>query len=266
MSLEKKMRQFQKEWKQGKHRGKAVAVGACVAVICVAALGTYFWKGEEAEKEIDSLRQIRQEAAAVDEKEDGEILSIASREVKDEYQELFLQNPDLIGWLTIEGTKIDYPVMWTPEDPDYYSNRGFDKEESQNGLLFLDAASNINEYGGNLIVYGHNMKNGSMFADLLNYEKEMFWEEHKEILFDTLYESRVYEITTVAKESDVDELPFEFTNADEVSAKSAIRKMEEKALYDTGAQMRYGDDFLTLATCDYSEDDGRLVVMAKRVR
>lgn len=265
MSFEKSMKRFQKEWKQGKYKGAVRTVSLCVATGCVVALGSYFLQGRHEEDDISSLRAIRQEAQTED-AAGKEALAISDKQVMNQYRDLFLQNPDLIGWLTIDGTKVDYPVMWTPEDPEYYSHRGFDKSESQNGLLFLDGHSNINEEGGNLIIYGHNMKNGSMFADLLQYEKASFWEAHKEICLDTLYETRIYEIAAVVKESDVEALPFDFTDADVERAQSAISRMESNALYDTGIEMEYGDDFLTLATCDYSEEDGRLVVMARRVQ
>ena len=84
--------------------------------------------------------------------------------------------------------------------------------------------------------------------------------------FDTLTESRVYEIAAVVKSNDVEELPFEFTTARDDGAEDVIENMESASLYDTGVDMAYGDDFLTLATCDYSVDDGRLVVMAKRIQ
>lgn len=265
MSLEKNWRRFQKEWKQGKYKGAVRTASLCVATGCAVALGSYFLRNEKSEKDIDTLRTIKQQAETAA-PGDLEPIAISSREVMGTYQELFLQNPDLIGWLTIDGTKIDYPVMWTPEDPDYYSNKGFDKSESSNGLLFLDGDSNINEYGGNLIVYGHNMKNGSMFADLLKYESASFYREHSTIQFDTLYESRIYEIAAVAKSSDVNEMPFDFTGADQATAEKAIERMQVNALYDTDTDMRFGDDFLTLSTCDYEEEDGRLVIMARRIR
>ncbi|MCD8082544.1 MAG: class B sortase [Clostridiales bacterium] len=255
---------IQKNWKQGKYKKqiRLACIGVCV--VCVACLGAYFMRGKQEEDDMDVLRQIRQEAETAE--ETASPLDVAQQEILNTYRDLFLQNPDLIGWLMIDGTQIDYPVMWTPEDPDYYSDKGFDKQESQNGLLFLDGASNINSYGGNLIIYGHNMKNGSMFADLLKYEKESFWEENSVIRFDTLYESRTYQIAAVAKGSDVEEFPFDFVSPDEETASLAIGRMQEMALYDTGVEMAYGDDILTLATCDYSEDDGRLVIMARRIQ
>ncbi|MDD3252062.1 MAG: class B sortase [Lachnospiraceae bacterium] len=264
MSLEKKLKQVQKQWKQGKYKTAVRTTGFCVATACVVLLGVYFFRGRQAESDLDALRQAKQNAIESGEK--GEPLQITNKEVMSQYRDLFLQNPDMIGWLTIEGTNVDSVVMWVPEQNDFYLNRGFDKQESQNGLFFLDEASNINEDGGNLIVYGHNMKNGSMFADLLKYEKESFWKEHSTILFDTLYESRVYEIGAVAKSTDLSLFPYDFTSASEETARAAISRMQEASLYDTGVDMRYGDEFLTLSTCDYSEPDGRFVVMARRIQ
>ena len=265
MNLEKKVRRLQKEWRQGKYKGAVRTAGMCVATACVVLLGVYFFQGRRAEKDIDSLRSMRQEALKNGDS-GQEPLGIADRQVLGENRDLFLENPDLIGWVTINGTKIDYPVMWTPENPEYYSTRGFDRTESKNGLLFLDAKSNINESGGNLIIYGHNMKNGSMFADLLKYKKESYWKEHPTIQLDTLYDSRSYEITAVAATNDLDMLPYAYTGADDNAMERALESMKEIALYDTGIETEPGDDHLTLSTCDYSETDGRLVVMARRIK
>lgn len=264
MGVEKQYKQFRKEWKKGKYKGTVRTAGMCVATACAVLLGVYFFQGQKAETDLNTLRDIRQNA--IENGIEGESLAISNKDVMNQYRDLFLQNPDLIGWLTIEGSKVDAPCMWTPEAPDFYLSHGFDKQESKNGLFFLDGSSNINEHGGNLIIYGHNMKNGSMFADLLKYEKKSYWEEHPTILFDTIYESRVYEITAVGKGGDLSVFPYDFTSANEETAVAAIDRMKEISLYDTGVDMRYGDDFLTLSTCDYSEPDGRFVVMARRIQ
>ncbi|MCD7998768.1 MAG: class B sortase [Clostridiales bacterium] len=263
MSIEKKYKQFRKDLKKGKYKTAIRTGGACVATACVVILGVYFFQGKRAEDDIDTLRDMK--AAAQTQADSGSVSRGDGVLIADEYQELYLQNTDFLGWLTIDGTKIDYPVMWTPNDTEFYSDHGFDKEESANGLLFMDGSSNINEYGGNVIIYGHNMKNGSMFADLLNYKKQSYWENHKTIQFDTLYETRIYEITAVASGNDLSVFPYGFTGASQEEAETAIASMKEHALYDTGVDMKFGNDFLTLSTCDYSDTDGRVVVMAKRV-
>lgn len=265
MSFKKKCRQFQKNWKRGKYKTQIRNGSIGVAAICFVALGSYYLQGKQAEDEIENLRQMKQQAVENIDTDTRQPLAVSNRQILSVYRDMFIQNPDLIGWLTVEGTKIDYPIMWTPEQTSYYSNRGFDKKESQNGLLFLDGDSNINEQGGNLIVYGHNMKNGSMFADLLKYEKKSFWEEHKVIQLDTLYEARFYEVVSVAKSKEMDKLPYTFVNASKDACEEALINMKSIECYDTGATVEYGDDFLTLSTCDYSEPDGRFVVVAKRI-
>lgn len=263
MSYEKQFRQFQKKWRQGKY--KSLVQGACAGAACagIVFLGVYFFQGKQAEDDIDALRQIKNTALEQGDADSSLVLKDGG-EVSGQYQELFLQNPDLIGWLTIDGTKVDYPVMWTPENPEYYSDKGFDKKDSKNGLLFMDKYSSLSGDGGNVIIYGHNMKNGSMFADLLKYEEKSYFEEHGTIQFDTLTETRMYEISAVLKSDDLSELPFGFTSSGG-EAEEIIGQMQENSLYDTGVAMEYGDDFLTLATCDYSTEDGRLVIMAVRV-
>lgn len=263
MSFEKTMRRFQKGWKQGKYKTAIQRGSIGAALICAVLLGRYYLVSHREDQAMNYLREIKEQSAenAVRKQTNvGEVL------VASQYEELFAANPDLIGWLTIDGTSIDYPVMWTPENPEYYSHRGFDKKESQNGLLFMDEVSDLNEDGGNIIIYGHNMKNGSMFADLLNYKKESYWKEHPSIQFDTLTETRMYEITAITATNDLDMLPYSFTSPDDEDAKKAIENMKSHSLYDTGIEMEYGDDFLTLSTCDYSVENGRLVVMARRVQ
>ncbi|MDO4268438.1 MAG: sortase [Eubacteriales bacterium] len=262
MSFDKELRRFQKDLKRGKYRKAAGAGCLAVALGCGIALGAYYAGSRSAEKEIDALRELKEASAQLGDTSD---LTVGGKSVMMKYEELFAQNPDMIGWLSIDGTSVDYPVMWTPEDPDYYSQRGFDKKESKNGLLFMDGSCNMNGYGGNVIIYGHNMKNGSMFADLLNYRNESYFQEHPRIQLDTLSETRIYEVCAVLQSADMDKLPFGFTTAKDEDAEAVIETARDEALYDTGADMRYGDDFLTLATCDYSEKDGRLVVMARRV-
>ena len=126
-----------------------------------------------------------------------------------EYAVLYEENPDIIGWLSIEGTNIDYPVMQTPEDEQYYLYRDFYGEENRNGSLIMDTDSTVGvgskeqEYIGgtspstNLIIHGHTMKSGLMFGKLSLYEDEVYGKEHNIICFDSLYEKREYELIAV---------------------------------------------------------------------
>ena len=151
MNFEKTFRQFQKKWRQGKYRQQVQKISIGTGAVCAVLLIAYFMQGNQEEQAIETLRQIRDEASAESGNPD---LVLGDQQILAQYQELFMQNPDLIGWLTIDGTSIDYPVMWTPEDPEYYSHRGFDKEDSNNGLLFMDELSSVDEFGGRFHVCG----------------------------------------------------------------------------------------------------------------
>lgn len=185
-----------------------------------------------------------------------------------QYLWLYEENPDFYGWLQIEGTAIDYPVMYTPEEPEKYLYRSFSGNPSTGGTLFLDG--NCTPDGDNTIIYGHNMKDGSMFRDLLQYEREEFWEAHPVIRFDTLYEKGEYEVMAafydrVYYEEETCFKFYEFFKAeDEADYREAIRNYLGMSLYDTEIIARYGDKLLTLVTCAYQTENGRFVVVAKK--
>lgn len=187
----------------------------------------------------------------------------------EQYRELYEKNNDLAGWLTIDGTVIDYPVMQC-EDNEYYLHHDFYGEESKYGCLYVKDAADLAE-GTNFIIYGHNMKDGSMFGDLDYYKKKSFYEEHSLISFDTLYEERTYEIVSVFlsqvyREDENVFKYYQFYQADsEEEFDSFYKNIKQLALYDTKAEAEYGDTFLTLSTCAYHVQDGRLVVVAKRL-
>lgn len=186
------------------------------------------------------------------------------------YQNLYWENTDMVGWILIEDTNIDYPVMQTPADPNYYLKHDFEKNYTDYGCPFMQTDCDALAPSDNLIIYGHNMKDGSMFADLAKYRSKDFWQNHKTVWFATELGSRAYEIfavihTTVQADAAaafpfywfVDAAsPEEF--ADYVSACKA------QALYDTGISAQYGDKLLTLSTCDNIIDNGRLLVIAKQ--
>lgn len=185
------------------------------------------------------------------------------------YEELYAANNDLAGWLSIEGTEIDYPVVQC-EDDEYYLNHNFYNEEDNYGCLFMRDYADINTPGTNVIIYGHSMKDGSMFGSLDEYESEKFYAEHKLIHFDTLYEERVYEVMAVfpsriyGEDEDVFKY-YQFYQADtEEEFQDFYKNVKRLSLYDTGVTAEFGDTFITLSTCAYHVEDGRFVVVAKR--
>ncbi len=190
----------------------------------------------------------------------------SSGEILPQYKSLYEKNSDLFGWLKIDGTVINYPVMHTPEDEEFYLHRAFDKSYSENGTLFL--SGNCHENCANFIVYGHNMKSGNMFGTLTQYSRKSYWEKHKTITFDTLYEKGEYEILAAFYSKIGDEFQYyRYTDlTDEEFFNAYISQVEKVKLYDTGVEVQYGDDLLTLSTCSYHTTDGRFIVIARKCK
>ena len=188
-----------------------------------------------------------------------------------ELTELYRQNNDLVGWICVEDTNINYPVMQTVDKPNYYLKRGFDKEYSSYGCPYVQEDCDVLKPSDNLVIYGHHMNNGSMFADLEKFKDEDFWREHKTIAFNTLTEKNEYEILAVFKTVVYTDSPeafkyYRFTDAQSPEEFDAyIDKCKELSLYDTGVSAEYGDKLITLSTCEYSRTNGRIVVVAKKV-
>lgn len=198
-----------------------------------------------------------------------EILSQSS--VQPTSRNLYLENSDMVGWIQIEGTNIDYPVMQTPADPNYYLKHDFEKNYTDYGCPFMQADCDASTPSDNLIIYGHNMKDGSMFADLARYRSKDFWQSHKTVWFDTALGSCAYEIFavvhTTVQADDADAFPF-YWLVDAAAPEDFagyVSTCKARALYDTGISAEYGDKLLTLSTCDNVADDGRLLVIAKRI-
>ena len=187
--------------------------------------------------------------------------------------ELYAQNPEIVGWLKIEDTKIDYPVMHTPEDEDKYSRLGFDQNYLLSGLPILDKDNVLDreDESKSLIIYGHNMGNGTAFGQLKKYADKEFWEEHPYISFSTLYEERTYEVVAAFYDriyynyEQVFKFYF-FTDPETAEEyEEANAEYHRKAEYDTGIDIQDGDRLITLVTCAYHTENGRFVVVAREV-
>ncbi len=185
-----------------------------------------------------------------------------------EYLELYRQNEDMVGWISIAGTTINYPVMQSRNNPNFYLKHNFEKEYSYLGTPYVQENCDIAE-SDNLVIYGHHIKGGKMFGALEDYKSKSFYEEHKNIQFDTLTEQEEYEIVAVFKTVAYSSEGFryyDFVDAEnEEDFNSYVGKCKELALYDTGVTAEYGDRLITLSTCEYSAQNGRLVVVAKKV-
>ncbi len=215
---------------------------------------------------ISGYRLITTLGRLSDEKEHTQELAKAEAQGEN----LFEKNSDMICWIDIEGTEISYPVMYTPDEPEYYLHRDFDGEYSYSGLPFLDSRCDIDN-SSNLIIYGHNMKNSTMFSQLLKYEDYDFWKEHRYINVKTADSRRKYEIiaayrSEVQPEGGSGFRYYGFTDTDKASEYDEyLRGIKSLALYDTGASAKYGTQLMTLSTCSYHTDDGRFAVTARRI-
>ncbi len=190
-------------------------------------------------------------------------------EVLQQYAELYTMNSDVVGWMRIDDTKINYPVMQTPNSADFYLHKNFDKEYSAHGCFYARESADVNAPSDNITIYGHNMRDGSMMAGLHKYEDKAFFEAHRFINFDTLFEQHVYEIMAVFVTTATEGKGFayhRFVDAEnEAQFDHYVRTCKDLSFYDTGVDAKYGDKLITLSTCDYTQENGRLVVVAKRL-
>ncbi len=185
-------------------------------------------------------------------------------------EELNNKYEDVVAWLEIPGTSINYPVVQS-HDNVFYLDHTYKKTYSSRGSIFLDKDVNFERPSDNFLIYGHRSKSGSMFEGLLKYENEGFYQEHKIINFSTLKEDTEYEILAVFRskvynKSDTNVFRYYFfINAENESEYNDFVSNSKKAsLYDTGVNASYGEQLLTLSTCAYHTEDGRFVIVAKK--
>ena len=252
-------------------RKKVYLAGAFICFLLFAVslfqIISHYANAHKADEEFVQLQKIVEQTEEEPEEETGELEEGQSPLSK--YKELFDQNNDMAGWIMVDGTQINYPVMYTPDNPDFYLKHNFEKEYSDYGVPYIAEHCDPIEPSDNVIIYGHNMKNGSMFTGLMEYEDKAFYENHKVIRFDTLTETAEYEVIAVFKTTVYDDTGFKyylFANAEqEAEFTDYVEQCKSLVLYETGVTAEYGDKLLTLSTCEYSRTNGRLVVVAKRI-
>ena len=191
-------------------------------------------------------------------------------EILPEYAELFQMNTDLVGWISIYDSMINYPVVQTGTDrTDYYLKRDFNKNYSAHGCVYVREQCDVFAPSDNLTIYGHRMQDNTMFGYLAKYEEKSYWELHPFVRFDTLKHRQLYQIICVFKTTaNLGEgFPYHrFENAQtEEEFNDFLSRCKSLALYDTGLTAEYGDKLISLSTCEYTQQNGRLVVLAKRI-
>lgn len=185
-------------------------------------------------------------------------------------EELQKENEEIIGWLEIAETNINLPVCQA-QDNSYYLTHNYKKEKATSGALFLDKDFNLDKPSTNYLIYGHRNKNGTMFEDLMKYKDEQFFKSHPTIKFTTTKEDTEYQIIAVffsrvyyKDEQNVFRY-YQFVNAEsETEYNEYISNCKKASIYDTGATAEYGEQLLTLSTCEYSQEDGRFAIVAKK--
>ena len=260
--------------RQERKRKWIIFILSILATACMVYVGIYYYQFEKNRVDYNKLAQLKEEDSVLD-TEKGYTITVEEKKdmppILAKYETLYKKNKKLIGWLKIDDTNIDYPVMQTVNN-EYYLDHNFNQEYDKNGSLFLDKDCNAAFPNTNMIIYGHHMKSGKMFGNLNYYSKESYYKEHPQIQFDTIYEEGLYDIMYVFRSRiyNEDEVVFKYyqfldvNSADEFY--SAMDEMARISLYDTGVSADYGDKLITLSTCDSSEEDGRFVVVAKKVK
>jgi len=278
---------MKKKHNQGKYLAKKKRapiwlwlIPACVLTVSLVAVSVILIGRHKAREEFRQLAATVQDAQSTTEQTVDSTTGTTAPSVPDEtgpepteptgplpqYQQLYAENPEMFGWLRIEGTVIDYPVMHTPDDPEKYLHRNFQGEDSFPGTPFIDYR--CSEDSDNLVIYGHNMPDKSMFHSLMDYQQINYWKDHPVIRFDTVYREREFEVVAAFFDRVyyASEDVFKFYNfidaADEAEYNDAVAEFRKKSIYDTGVTPRYGQQLITLVTCTYQTEHGRFVLVA----
>lgn len=256
------------EPKKKRKKGKAdifynVAILVCLAVFLVSGgllLKRYF-DDRRSESEFAALESlIVSDAPAADGEETNSAKFAALRD----------QNSDFIGWISIEDTKLDFPVMYAPNNKDFYLRHDFNKEYSVYGVPYLDEKTTLgaNDQSENLVIYGHNMKTGTIFGCLTGYKEAGYYQQHPYVQFDTVYGDGTYEVFaafSIDVAADTSFVYNQYVDMDEDTYDTYVEEVISRSDVDTGIRPVYGEQLLTLSTCEYSSDNGRYVVVARRV-
>lgn len=260
-----------KKKKKADARTIAMFICAFVAVASLSYFAFYNYQSSHSTEQIENIEKVKNNKKLNLQKKKATVKvdEIETPPILDDLAPVFALNQSAVGWIKIDGTGVDYPVMQTSNN-DYYLNHNFNQEEDNNGSIYLDKDCSIWPRTQNLLIYGHNMKSGKMFGSLKKYKDESFYKDHSTIQFDTLYEKGTYQIMYVFNEVIHDESEVVFKYYQFINANSSeefdsyMKEMEQMALYDTGVKAHYGDALITLSTCDYTKNSDRFVIVAKK--
>lgn len=242
-----------------------------VTLGCIVYLGNYFLKAKRSQDNVAGLKnQISLDLGAPD--QPPEFVEVNGRMVQKKFAELYKENPDFVGWITIPDTKVDYPVMQSMEENEYYIHRNFQQEWDDSGLPFLDFRCSFTEPTDNMLIYGHNMKAGTMFSGIISYDSQEFYDAHKTFTFNTIDGDGEYEViaafySQIYSETDTGSFKYYqfFDAASEEEFNAYVEQAKALTPYEIQATAQYGDSLITLSTCAYHTEDGRFAVVARKV-
>lgn len=252
---------------KAKHKGSLVydvAIFVCLAIFLVSGglLVKRYFDDRRTESEFADLQAMILPA------EEGQAATPESNSAR--FAALRERNSDFIGWISIDDTPLDFPVMYAPDNKDFYLRHDFYKEYSVYGVPYLDEKTTLgaNDQSDNLVIYGHNMKTGTIFGCLTNYKEASYYAEHPRIDFDTVYGDAAYEVFaafSIDVAADTSFVYNQYVDLDEESYNAYVDEVISRSDVDTGIRPAYGEQLLTLSTCEYSSANGRYVVVARRV-
>ena len=245
-----------------------VAVLLVIAVCCAGYLIWYYATAAKTKQSYDDAKKLVTENVkpSKTDSDDGEQ---TKPEIPVDFTALQEKNPDIYAWIKIDGTNINYPVM---QNGDFYLHRNVYKNYSSSGTPYLAEHCNL-KTSDNLIIYGHHMKNSTMFSNLDNYKNYNYYKNHKYIKFYTLEDNKTiendYEIVFAFKTVAYSDKGFKYYNYtkfyDENDFNSFVEKCRNYEFYNTNVKVNYGDKLITLSTCEYSQKNGRMVIIAKKI-
>lgn len=277
-----------------------ICIFAAVFLLSAVYLGGYLWETQSAQGDYDELENLRQQGIPTTTPDGvpGSTEGTGTTEtqpptVLPELQKIYELNNDLVGYLNFpyDNLNLQYPVMQSPADEDFYLSHDFYGDESIAGCPYVPLSCDVFQPSDNVVIYGHYLKTGGMFGNLTYYRERSYWESHQTFSFDTLYERHTYQIFAVFKTAakqytdngDVWGYPYHRLNnfateedfdkfiADVKGAAFTSGEYQGWSFYDTGITPQYGDKLLCLSTCEYTMKDpdgttnGRLVIMAVRI-
>jgi len=241
-----------------------IIISAASLIVCLSYIGNVFYQHHKAKSIISNLNNELNGNAYIFSTDDEVSPDVSAYE---RYKDVYALNNDLVGWVRIPDTNINHPVVQSLYEPEFYLYRDFYKKGNSSGTPFAQANCAVG-LCGNTIIYGHNMSNGTVFSELTNYTSQDYTNKHPYIYFDTITEYGVYEVFAVLSvDATSTEFPFwNYLGSSEEEVLEYVSVCKERSYIETNIEIEGTDKLVTLVTCEYSHDNGRLLIVAKKVR